>query len=112
MVREMVDLVALDLVDKGLVTDQIVLTIGYDIENLTDGNRRARYSGDVTTDRYERKIPKHAHGTKNLDRQIASSLLITNVAMELYDRIVDSRLLVRRITVTANNLIDESKAKG
>ncbi len=111
VVREMVDLMALDLVDKGLVTDQIVLTIGYDIENLTDKNRRTRYSGEVTTDRYGRKIPKHAHGTKNLDRQTASSLLITNAAMELYERIVDSNLLVRRITVTANNLIDESKAK-
>lgn len=107
----MVDLMALDLVDKGLVTDQIVLTVGYDIKNLTDKNRRARYSGEVTTDRYGRKIPKHAHGTKNLDRQTASSLLITNAAMELYDRVVDSNLLVRRITVTANNLIDESKAK-
>lgn len=111
VVREMVDLMALDLVDKGLVTDQIVLTVGYDIKNLTDKNRRARYSGEVTTDRYGRKIPKHAHGTKNLDRQTASSLLITNAAMELYDRVVDSNLLVRRITVTANNLIDESKAK-
>lgn len=112
VVREMVDLMALDLVDKGLVTDQIVLTIGYDIENLTDKNRRTRYSGVVTTDRYGRKIPKHAHGTKNLDRKTASSLLITNAAMELYDRIVDRNLLVRRITVTANNLTDESKAKG
>lgn len=111
VVCEMVDLMALDLVDKGLVTDQIVLTIGYDIENLTDKNRRTRYSGEVTIDRYGRKIPKHAHGTKNLDRQTASSLLITNAAMDLYDRIVDSNLLVRRITVTANNLIDESKAK-
>ena len=69
VVKEMTDLMVLDLVDKGLVTDQIVLTIGYDIENLTDPNRRAKYNGDVTIDRYGRKIPKHAHGTTNLKRQ-------------------------------------------
>ena len=111
VVREMVDLMVLDLVDKGLVTDQIVLTIGYDIENLTDPSRRAKYGGEVTTDHYGRKIPKHAHGTKNLYRQTSSTSLITNATMELYDKIVDRELLIRRITVVANRLIDESKAK-
>ena len=111
VVREMVDLMVLDLVDKGLVTDQIVLTIGYDIENLTDPSRRAKYGGEVTTDHYGRKIPKHAHGTKNIDRQTSSTSLITNAALELYDRIVDRELLIRRITVVANRLVDESKAK-
>lgn len=111
VVREMVDLMVLDLVDKGLVTDQIVLTIGYDIENLTDPSRRAKYGGEITTDHYGRKIPKHAHGTKNLDRQTSSTLLITNGIMELYDRIVDRELLIRRIAVVANRLVDESKAK-
>lgn len=111
VVREMTDLMVLDLVDKGLVTDQIVLTIGYDIENLTDPDRRRSYRGEVTTDRYGRKVPKHAHGTTNLDRQTSSTQLITKAVMELYDRIVDRNLLVRRITVTANRLVDESCAK-
>lgn len=111
VVREMVDLMVLDLVDKGLVTNQIVLTVGYDIENLTNAERRKRYNGEVTTDHYRRKIPKHAHGTKNLDRLTSSATLITNAAMELYDRIVDKNLLIRRITVTANNLVDESRAE-
>lgn len=111
VVREMVDLMVLDLVDKGLVTNQIVLTVGYDIENLTNAERRKRYNGEVTTDHYGRKIPKHAHGTKNLDRLTSSATLITNAALELYDRIVDKNLLVRRITVTANNLVDESGAE-
>lgn len=111
VVREMTDLMVLDLVDKGLVTDQIVLTIGYDIENLTDMERRRNYKGEVTVDRYGRKVPKHAHGTTNLKRQTSSTRLIIDAAMELYDRIVDKNLLVRRITVTANKLVDEASVK-
>lgn len=108
--REMTDLLALDLVDKRLVTDQIVLTVGYDIENLTDPERRKAYRGEVTTDRYGRKIPKHAHGTINLGRQSSSGKLIIKYATELFDRIVDRNLLVRRITVTANHVVPESFA--
>lgn len=112
VVKEMTDLMVLDLVDKKLVTDQIVLTIGYDIENLTDPNRSKGYKGEVTTDRYGRKVPKHAHGTTNLSRQTSSTQLITKAVMELYDRIVDKNLLVRRITITANKLVDESCVKS
>lgn len=108
--REMTDLLALDLVDKKLVTDQIVLTVGYDIENLTDPERRRAYRGEVTTDRYGRKIPKHAHGTINLGRASSSGTLIIKYATELFDRIVDRSLLVRRITVTANHVVPESLA--
>ena len=108
VVREMTDLLVLDLVDKGLVTDQIVLTIGYDIENLTDPGRSSRYKGEITTDHYGRKIPKHAHGTANLDRQTSSTMLIMNAVTELYDQIVDKNLLVRRITISANHIVDES----
>ncbi len=108
IVREMTDLMTLDLVDKGLVTDQIILTIGYDIENLSDPDRRRDYKGEVTTDHYGRKIPKHAHGTANLGRQTASTSLITDAVMALYDRIVDKNLLVRRITIGANNVVEEA----
>ena len=111
VVKEMTDLMVLDLVDKGLVTDQIVLTIGYDIENLTDPNRSGKYNGDVTIDRYGRKVPKHAHGTTNLKRRTSSTMLITDAVMELYDRIVDKNLLIRRINITANRLVDENSAK-
>lgn len=107
VVREMTDLLVLDLVDRHLVTDQIVLTVGYDIENLTDTDRKKKYKGEVTIDRYGRKIPKHAHGTVNLDMPNSSSAKIISAAMELYDRIIDKNLLVRRITVTANHLVDE-----
>ena len=105
--KEMTDLMALDLVDKGLVTDQIVLTIGYDIDNLTDPARRKKYKGAVTTDRYGRKVPKHAHGTINLKRQTSSTQMLMDAVMELYDRIVDKDLLIRRINITANKLVDE-----
>ena len=108
VVKEMTDLMVLDLVDKRLVTDQIVLTVGYDIENLTDSKQRGKYKGAVTVDRYGRKVPKHAHGTTNLKKQTSSTRLITEAVLELYDRIVDKSLLIRRINITANKLVDES----
>ena len=108
VVREMTDLLVLDLVDKGLVTDQMVLTVGYDVENLTDPKRRQAYRGEITTDHYGRKVPRHAHGTANLHRRTASTRLITEAVMELYDRIVDPELLVRRINLVANNITPES----
>ncbi len=110
IVKEMTDLLVLDLVDKRLVTDQIVLTIGYDIDNLTNPEISRKYKGEVTVDRYGRKTPKHAHGTANLDRQTSSTRLIMDTVMELYERITDRNLLVRRINVTANHLINESEA--
>lgn len=108
VVKEMTDLLVLDLVEKRLVTDQLVLTIGYDIENLTDPETVSQHKGEVTTDRYGRKVPKHAHGTTNLNNPSSSTSLIIEAVMALYDRIVDEHLLVRRITVSANHLVDES----
>ena len=108
IVREMTDQLVLDLVEKGLVTDQIVLSVGYDIENLTDPQRARKYTGQIHTDRYGRKIPKHAHGTTNLDRPCASTVRIIDAVMELYDRIVDPELLVRRIYLTANRIVRET----
>lgn len=108
IVKEMTELLVLDLVDKGLVTDQMVLTVGYDIENLTDPKRRSMYKGAVATDHYGRKVPKHAHGTTNLDRQTSSTRLISKAVTELYDRIVDKNLLVRRINITANRIVSEN----
>lgn len=106
--REMADLLVLDLVDKGLVTNQIVLTVGYDIDNLTDPERKKTYKGPVTTDHYGRRIPKHAHGTANLTRYTSSTREVMGALAGLYDRIVDNRLLVRRINITACNIIPEA----
>ena len=107
VVREMADNLALDLVDKGLMTNQLVLTVGYDIENLTDPQRSRNYRGPVTTDRYGRKIPKHAVGTENFPyTSLASDLL--RAATALYDRIVDHNLLIRRVSISANKLLDEA----
>lgn len=110
IVREMTELLVLDLVDKGLVTDQVVLTVGYDRENLSDPEIRRQYKGAVTTDPYGRKIPKHAHGTANLDRPTSSTRLIMDAVMELFERIVDQKLLVRRVNITANHVIPEGDA--
>ena len=110
IVREMTDLLVLDLVEKKLVTDQMTLTVGYDIENLSDPAIRNGYKGEVTVDRYGRKVPKHAHGTANLSRRTSSTRLIMDAVMELYERIVDPDLLIRRVTVTANRLVNEAEA--
>ncbi len=111
IVREMTDLLVLDLVDKGLVTDQMVLTVGYDIENLSDPYRRKAYKGPVTTDHFGRKIPKHAHGSVNLDRQTSSTMQIMDAVMQLYDRIVDPALLVRRVNLVANHVVPETEVR-
>lgn len=107
----MIDQHVLDLFAKGLVTDQIVLDIGYDIENLTDPARSSKYHGEVTTDHYGRKIPKHAHGTANLKRKTSSSRLISEATIELYERIVDKNLLVRRITIATCKIDYEANVK-
>ena len=109
IVREMADLLALDLVEKKLVTDQIVLTIGYDRDNLSDAKIRSGYKGEVTTDRYGRRVPKHAHGTAGLGRPTSSAQMITDAVMELYDRIINPNLFIRRVTLAANHLIEESQ---
>ena len=108
VVREMTDILVLDLVDKGLVTDQVGLTIGYDIENITDPEIRKSYHGEITTDHYGRQVPKHANGTANLNRQTSSALLIRDAIMALFDRIANKKLLVRRINISANHLVAES----
>lgn len=105
--QEMRDALSLDLVEKGLVTDQIVLTIGYDIENLTNPDIKKFYKGQVTTDRYGRSVPKQAHGTQNMEEPTSSTRLLMEGTSELYDRIVDKNLLVRRITIAANHIVDE-----
>lgn len=110
IVREMTDLLVLDLVDKKLVTDQMVLTVGYDIESLTNPEIRRKYHGEVTTDRYGRHVPRHAHGTANLSCQTSSTKLIMKAVEELYDRIINPDLLVRRITVVASRVVPEREA--
>ena len=107
----MADSLALDLVKKKLVSEQLVLTVGYDIENLTDPERAKEYNGEVTIDVYGRRIPKHAHGTIHLERQTASAKRIMDAVMELYDRIVDPKLLIRRLNLVAAKVADESTVK-
>ena len=112
IITEMVDKLVLELVEKGLTTDQIVLMVGYDIENLTDPKRRAEYKGEVVKDRYDREIPKHARGTANLGKHSSSTKLITEKTLELFERIIDKDLLTRRLTITANHLLTEDEAKN
>ena len=112
VMREMTDSLVLDLVDKGLVTDQMVLSIGYDTESLTDPEIRSRYRGPVAADWYGRKVPKPAHGSVNLPRQTSSTRLITDAVMDLFDRIVDPALLVRRMYVVAAHVVDETRVAG
>ena len=106
VLKEMADLLSLELVSKRIVTDQIVLTVGYDIESL-----KKSYSGAVETDRYGRKIPKTAHSSEKIGRYTSSTKLICETAMKLCDRIVDKELLVRRMYIVANHIITENDAE-
>ena len=109
IVREMVDRLVLDLVNKGVVTNRLVLTIGYDKESLTDPE--VRYTGEVVRDAYGREIPKHAHGTANLEGYSSSSKEIVEAVLQLYDRIVNQELLVRRATIAACHVIAQDAVK-
>lgn len=111
IVKEMTDLLVLDLVDKKLVTDQMVLTIGYDIDNLTNPDRRKKYHGEVTTDQYGRRVPKHAHGTVNLPCQTSSTKIIMDAVTGLFDQIINWDLLVRRVNIVASRVVPESEVK-
>lgn len=111
IVKEMTELLALDLVEKGLVTNQIVLEVGYDVDNLKNQAISSLYNGEITTDKYGRKVPKHAHGTINIDHQTASSKVLTGYIIKLYEQIVNKQLLVRRINITVNNVVNENMVK-
>ena len=110
IVKEMTDLLVLDLVDKKLVTDQMVLTVGYDIDNLTDPIISKKYKGEITTDHYGRQVPKHAHGTANLPSYTSSTKIIMKAVEELFDRIINWDLLVRRINIVASRVVPEREA--
>ena len=109
VVQEMVDKLVLGLVEKELLTDQIVLMVGYDIENLTDPARREAYKGEVKTDFYGRQVPKHARGTANMGKHTSSTRLIMEKTLDLFDRIVDKNLLIRRLSITSNHLLHEDE---
>ena len=106
--REMTDQLALDLVEKGLVTDQLTLVIGYDAANITDPVRGRKYTGPVRINHYGKAVPKEAHGSVGLERFTSSGRIITEAMMDLFDRCVDPSLLIRRITVAAGHIVSEN----
>lgn len=110
IVREMTDLLSIDLVERRLMTDQMVLTLGYDVDNLTDPARRAAYTGPVVLDPYGRMMPKHTHGSVNLGRMTSSTRLLTDAALSIFDRIADPNLLIRRVNVVAGRVLTEDAA--
>lgn len=107
VVMEMADSVSLDLIDRHVVTNQIVLTVGYDVESLTNPTIRAKYKGPIKTDHYGRLVPVHAHGTINMEQPTSSSKIIIDKVVQLFDRIINPDLLVRRLSLSINNLINE-----
>lgn len=104
---EMADLLALQLVEKGLLTDQLTLTVGYDVENFKNPEMLRTYKGEVKNDAYGRPVPKHAHGTYNFKEFNCSSRLITQGICDIFDSTVDKRFLVRRVNLCANHVIFE-----
>jgi DNA polymerase V len=111
VVLEMADQLSIDLVRAGLFTDQVVLDVGYDIENLTNQTKAVGYKGAIVSDHYGRQVPKPVHGSKNLGRQTSSTKRIMSAVAEIYDKIVDQRLSVRRFTVAVTHLVPEQEAK-
>ena len=111
VVQEMADAASLDLVSKRLVTNQLVLTVGYDVESLTHPEIRGKYHGIVTTDHYGRQVPKHAHGTANLYKHTSSTKQIVEAVVSLYDRIVNPDLLIRRMSLSTNHVISEESVR-
>lgn len=111
VIKEMADAISMDLLDKGLVTDQLVVTVGYDRTSLENPEIRAKYHGPVAKDYYGREVPKSAHGTANLDRQTSSTSLIMKAVENLFDRIVQKDLLVRRLNITTNHVVYECNVK-
>ena len=109
--KEMADQLALSLVEKHLVADQLILTVGYDVSNLSDPSRRSRYQGEIKINHYGREVPKGVHGSVRFEHHTASSGLMVEAVAEIFDRIVDPDLLVRRITVAANHVLCEADAR-
>ena len=109
IIKEMTELFTLELVEKNFVTNQIVLTVGYDIENLTNPIISKNYKGEIVLDRHGRRIPKHAHGTINLEKYTSSTKIIMEAVTKLYDRIINKELLTRRINITANKIINRTE---
>ncbi len=112
VVMEMADAISLDLVEKRLVTNQLILTVGFDRESLERPEVAARYQGNIVSDYYGRAVPKHAHGTANLNGHSSSSKEIIEAVISLYDKIVDHNLLIRRLNITTNNIICETEASN
>ena len=108
VIQEMAEGMALDLVSKRLVTDQLVLTVGYDAENLTRPESRGKFHGEITNNYYGKAVPKHAHGTFNFEKPTSSSRQIMDGAAELFDRCVNPDLLIRRLNLTTNHVVSES----
>ena len=111
VLHEMIDQLSLTLLEKQFVTDQIVLTVGYDIENLRDEKRKNHYHGELKADRYGRILPKSGHGSENLPKFTSSAHVMTEAALRLFDRITDPTLLVRRLYLTANHVQSEDEVK-
>ena len=112
IVKEMAELLSLDLVKKNLITSKLVLEIGYDVCNLSKSNLSHFYDGEIKLDRYGRQVPKHAHGTINIDHKTSSTKIITDKFIKLYDVIINKDLFVRRLTLSASDVVNEDDYKN
>jgi DNA polymerase V len=111
VVEEMADTLSLQLVERRIVTNKMTLTIGYDRESLANPEIRAQYHGEIRIDRYGRQVPKYAHGTASLTEPSSSSRMIIDAILDLYDRITNHKLLIRRITIAANVMLERAIIK-
>lgn len=108
--REMAEAASLRLVAHRMVTDQVILNVGYDVENLADPDRSQHYDGPIHIDRYGRRVPKSVHGTANFPQHTSSTNTITNAVAGIFDSVVDRQLLIRRLNITTNHVVSEDNA--
>lgn len=106
ILKEMVDLLVLDMVGKKYLTDMLVLTVDYDVENL---KYNSNFNGKLKEDRYGRMVPKPAHGTFRLENMTSSTMTIMDGFLKLFDKIVNKDLLIRKINICVGNLLREDK---
>ena len=112
IIKEMAEQLSLDLVRKGLVTDQIVLYVGYDVDNFSDKERMNEYAGEIVRDYYGRLVPAPAGGSMNLGHYTSSTRVLVSAAAKLYEEIIDMKLLIRRVNIVANHTLTEEEGKA
>ncbi len=109
IVKEMVDQLVLDMTAKNISCRAVVLSIGYDIENI---KKCPQYVDSIVTDWYGRQLPKSVHGGVRFDKHVNSETMIMHAVLRIFDQITDPHLTIRRIYIGAEDVVDNQTAEN